>query len=65
VLVVIGLFELHFLKHMSVKLWMDICTLDFEFSDSINCRISFLEDSSRFCKADWEIVDIVEWRRPA
>lgn len=55
VLVEIGLFSLHFLKHMLEKLWMDICTFDLEFSDSMNCKISFLEVSSRFCNAVWEI----------
>lgn len=51
----IGTLSLHFLKHMSVKLWIDICTLDFEFSSSMNCKISFLEASSRFCNAACEI----------
>ena len=55
VLEVMGLFSLHFLKHMSVKLWIDICTLDLEFSDSMNCKMSFLEASFRCCKAVWEI----------
>lgn len=58
---VIGLLALHFLKHMSVKLWMDICTFDLEFSDSMNCKMSFLEASSRLCKAAWEIWDMVGW----
>lgn len=59
VLETMGLSSLHFLKHISVKLWMDICTFDLEFSDSINCKISFLEVSSRLCKAAWEIWDIL------
>lgn len=56
---VIGLLALHFLKHISVKLWIDIWTFDLEFSDSINCMMSFLEDSSKLCNALWEIVDMV------
>lgn len=38
---------------------MDICTFDFEFSDSMNCMISFLDESSRFCKAACDSVDIL------
>lgn len=37
---------------------MDIWTLDLEFSDSRNWRISFLEPSSRFAKAVWGIWDM-------
>lgn len=53
-----GLLALHFLKHMSVKLWMDICTFDLEFSDSTNCIMSFLEASSRLRRAACEMDDI-------
>lgn len=55
-----GLFSLHFLKHILVKLCMDICTLDLEFSLSRNLRISFLEPSSRFSKAACGIWDMVD-----
>lgn len=58
-LLVMGFPALHFLKHMSVKVWMDIWTFDLEFSVSMNCMISLREASSRFCKAVCEIVDIV------
>lgn len=39
---------------------MDICTFDLEFSDSMNCKMSFLEFSSRLCNAAWDIWDMLE-----